>query len=117
MVLDAFFISFPIAVGAAAEKAFTGEPALDDQNPVRAMLIADVAVARVGEKFHVGAAFDLAPGWHIYWIFPGNTGRPTQVDFSFDEGIVAGQSRATQRRRCPKATVLTSSASDIQDRF
>jgi thiol:disulfide interchange protein/DsbC/DsbD-like thiol-disulfide interchange protein len=78
-------------VGAATEKPSPDEPALDDKNPVRVSLLSDVAIAAVGEEFQIGTKFEMAPGWHIYWIFPGNTGRPTRVDLSYEEGIVLGQ--------------------------
>jgi suppressor for copper-sensitivity B len=31
--------------------------------------------------------FEMEPDWHIYWRFPGETGIPTEADFSASEGI------------------------------
>ncbi len=61
--------------------------ALSDRRPVRVQLVASVEPAAAGEEFQVGVLFDLAPGWHIYWTYPGNTGKPTQVAFRTDEGL------------------------------
>ncbi|MBN2497897.1 MAG: thioredoxin family protein [Deltaproteobacteria bacterium] len=56
-----------------------------DAQPVRASLIADVAQAGLGEELRVGVLLEMAAGWHVYWTFPGNTGKPTRVRFEADE--------------------------------
>jgi len=63
------------------------DPPPDDRRPVRVQLVADVEPAAPGEEFQVGVLFEMAPGWHIYWTYPGNTGKPTQVAFRVDERL------------------------------
>ncbi len=78
----AFFLALLVA-----GQAWTNEddrPKLDDKRPVRARLVANVATAGPGEEFQVGVLLDMAPGWHVYWAYPGNTGKPTRVKFITD---------------------------------
>ena len=56
---------------------------------VTAALIAAPLIA--GESSGLGVAFTVAPGWHIYWENPGDTGIPTTVDFTLPEGFSVGQ--------------------------
>ncbi|HOX42873.1 MAG TPA: cytochrome c biogenesis protein CcdA [Myxococcota bacterium] len=74
------------ALLAARSPARADEP-LDDRHPVRAQLVADVDPAAAGEELQVGLLLEMAPGWHIYWTYPGNTGKPTQVAFRTDERL------------------------------
>ncbi|MAA96883.1 MAG: hypothetical protein CMN86_01185 [Stappia sp.] len=37
--------------------------------------------------------FEMEPGWHIYWRFPGETGIPTEADFSASRGLEAATLR------------------------
>jgi thiol:disulfide interchange protein DsbD len=72
------------------EPANAGENAseLSDRQPVRVRLVSDMDQVKLQEEFLVGVLFEMAPGWHIFWTYPGNTGKPTQVDFSSDEQYV-----------------------------
>jgi thiol:disulfide interchange protein DsbD len=51
-----------------------------DAAPVQATFLSAVEQAAVEEPFLVGVRFRMAPGWHIYWRYPGNTGKPTVVE-------------------------------------
>ncbi|MED5373891.1 MAG: protein-disulfide reductase DsbD domain-containing protein [Myxococcota bacterium] len=33
---------------------------------------------------------ELAPKWHIYWVNSGDTGMPTEVDWTLPEGVQSG---------------------------
>ncbi|MCA1297776.1 protein-disulfide reductase DsbD domain-containing protein [Stappia indica] len=35
----------------------------------------------------IGLEIHLDPGWHTYWKYPGDSGIPTEVDFSTSSGI------------------------------
>lgn len=39
-----------------------------------------------GRPFRLGLHFRLAPGWHIYWINPGDAGEPPRLDLILPEG-------------------------------
>lgn len=44
------------------------------------MISSDAPLA-AGE-YRLGIEFKMEPGWHIYWRFPGESGVPTEADFS-----------------------------------
>lgn len=68
------------ATGLATGDVSTAGP--DDANPVVLSLVADVETASFEQPFTLTAVFLIAPGWHIYAPWPGNTGEPTRVRFS-----------------------------------
>jgi DsbC/DsbD-like thiol-disulfide interchange protein len=39
-----------------------------------------------GATSEIALRFDIEPGWHIYWLNPGDTGMATEVDWSVPEG-------------------------------
>ena len=57
---------------------------------VKTQLLADVDSIAPGKPFTVGVKFKMEPGWHIYWINPGDTGIPTNITFTLPEGFTAG---------------------------
>ncbi|NRG19792.1 hypothetical protein HPQ64_19035 [Rhizobiales bacterium] len=38
-------------------------------------------------RYDAALEFRMEPGWHIYWRFPGETGVPTQADFSASSNL------------------------------
>jgi thiol:disulfide interchange protein DsbD len=54
---------------------------------VRARLLVD-APAGNGDVWRAGVLFELAPGWHLYWRHPGETGLPTRLELSVEDGEV-----------------------------
>ena len=58
--------------------------------PARAELIADVKAIEAGKPFRLGVRYTMQPGWHIYWINPGDTGLRTKIDWQLPEGFTAG---------------------------
>lgn len=40
---------------------------------------------------HAGVEMRLAPGWHTYWRYPGDSGIPPQFDFSKSENLKAAK--------------------------
>ena len=43
-----------------------------------------------GQAFRIGLKQQLAPGWHTYWINPGDAGTPPELEFTLPEGASAG---------------------------
>lgn len=52
---------------------------------------ADTRQITPGQEFHLAFVFDIEPQWHIYWINPGSSGIPTQIDIKVPEGFEVGQ--------------------------
>jgi len=55
---------------------------------VTASLIAAPLVS--GGVSRLGVKYVVAPGWHIYWENPGETGIPTTIDLTLPEGFTVG---------------------------
>ena len=56
---------------------------------VTAELLADVSTVKAGEPFTVGVLLRVAPGWHVYWANPGDSGQAPHVGFQLPPGFTA----------------------------
>lgn len=57
---------------------------------VEAELIAAKNAVVPGESLEIGLRLRMAPGWHTYWEFPGDSGIPTQIAWELPDGFGAG---------------------------
>jgi len=57
--------------------------------PVRVRLVAATAAISPGGKIGLDFHFDIAPGWHIYWRNPGDSGLATEIDWKLPPGFHA----------------------------
>ena len=71
----------------------TPAPAQPTEELVQAELLADVAAVKPGEAFTVGVRLTVEPGWHVYWLNPGDSGVPTRVKLKAPAGFKAGALR------------------------
>lgn len=53
---------------------------------VEARLISDVTRARPGDEIQIALHQRIEPGWHTYWINPGDSGEPTRQSLDLPEG-------------------------------
>lgn len=60
---------------------------------VQARLVADRAAVAPGETFRLGVLLEIKPEWHVYWINPGATGLPTEIEWSAPDGWEVGPTR------------------------
>lgn len=79
-----FFVLVLVAMvsGAAAE------PLRRDHATVE--LLSERAQVVPGERFHVGLRIRHDPGWHTYWVNPGDSGLATRIDWRLPGGVTAG---------------------------
>ncbi len=56
----------------------------------RAELLAETASVQPGEPFTIGLSLSPDPGWHTYWINPGDAGKPAKLDWDAPEGLEFG---------------------------
>lgn len=83
------FLSFSASPAGATEPdvvalSSTAEGAFNDDGPrVVTTLIGDGS----GDKVQVGVLFEVAPGWHIYWKNPGQTGLSSEVTFTVGDEV------------------------------
>jgi thiol:disulfide interchange protein DsbD len=57
---------------------------------VKAWMATDAVPIQAGRPFPVTIVLDLAPGWHTYWQYPGDSGLPTKVTWNLPSGWTAG---------------------------
>ncbi len=65
-------------------------PARDPSPHSDAVLVSDVASAQPGKSVTVAVRLTLDPGWHTYWINPGDAGLPLTVKWSLPTGVTIG---------------------------
>jgi DsbC/DsbD-like thiol-disulfide interchange protein len=53
-------------------------------------LISENSWISAGHAVNLGLRFQLEPGWHIYWINPGDSGEPPRVKWQLPTGLSAG---------------------------
>ena len=58
--------------------------------PARATMMADMRAIAPGRTFTVGVLITIEPGWHVYWINPGDAGLATAVKLDLPKGFTAG---------------------------
>ena len=56
----------------------------------RVELIAKENAATPGGQLLLGVHFMLEPGWHIYWINPGDSGQPPSFQWQLPSGFTVG---------------------------
>ena len=56
---------------------------------VRAELISEVATVKAGEPFWVALRQTIKPHWHTYWKNPGDSGLPTEINWTLPQGAKA----------------------------
>jgi len=52
-------------------------------------LISATAATGTAQRLDLGLEFRLAPGWHIYWRAPGDTGYPPSADWAGSDNLAA----------------------------
>jgi DsbC/DsbD-like thiol-disulfide interchange protein len=57
----------------------------------RVQLLARQTAIAPGSNVQVGVHFILEPGWHIYWINPGDSGQPPSLKWQLPPGFAAGE--------------------------
>ena len=63
---------------------------ISESAPVQAELLADRAALKAGHPFTSGLYLRLAPGWHTYWINPGDSGLPVDLKWDLPSGWKTG---------------------------
>ena len=73
---------------------FAGSPVsaqlYDGKTLVKASLLADTTAIVPGQPFQVGLLLEMAPSWHTYWEYSGDSGLPTTIDWRLPPGFAVG---------------------------
>jgi thiol:disulfide interchange protein len=76
-----------VATGATASRAAPA-PA----SPlVRVELLAETRSIGAGRAFWVALRQEITPGWHTYWMNPGDSGEPPRIEWTLPAGFTAGE--------------------------
>ncbi len=70
--------------------ALTPHSALAAPRHVEIALISERAAVRPGDTITVALRQIITPGWHTYWVNPGDSGEPTIIDWKLPAGASAG---------------------------
>ena len=89
------------AVMVLAPAARAGESAAVTSPRATVTLVADQAAIAPGQPFRVALRQRLAPGWHTYWLNPGDAGQPPEVTLALPEGATVGAMRFPAPQRIP----------------
>jgi thiol:disulfide interchange protein len=58
---------------------------------VRVELLSEADSIAAGQTFWVGLRQQIAPGWHTYWMNPGDSGEPPRIEWTLPAGFTAGE--------------------------
>lgn len=56
------------------------------EDKVMLRLFADRGAAVPGQTLHLAVEQTIVPGWHTYWINPGDSGEPMKINWTLPEG-------------------------------
>src|SRR5882724_3066814 len=79
---------------------------IDDGPKVHAQLIAESATVAPGGTIAVAFEQIIRPGWHTYWLNPGDVGQPTTLNWSLPPGWKSGDLQWPYPKRLPVGPFL-----------
>ena len=74
---------------------------------VQVDLVSEVRSVPPGATFWVGVRQRIAPGWHTYWINPGDSGEPMTIDWQLPPGFSAGSLAWPHPHRLPVGPAMS----------
>ena len=80
----------PLFIALLLSATFSRAQVLDGQTLVTPSLVAETGMIVPGQPFKVGVRFQMAPGWHVYWQYPGESGGPPRIEWELPEGFKVG---------------------------
>lgn len=83
-----YFVTIILATFVMTANASESE--IVEQPHLRAQLIAEYSQVEAGQTFDVAVKLVPDPGWHTYWINPGDSGLATVINWQLPEGVSVG---------------------------
>lgn len=84
----------------------SGAPGPVKARHVTAELISDSGTITAGSTSHVALSLTLEPGWHVYWVYAGDSGEPPLVTWSVPQGITVGPMQYPAPSRLPLGPLM-----------
>jgi thiol:disulfide interchange protein len=104
-LLALILVGVALPAWAAAPSRVANSP---DRSPkVTVSLISEPSAIEPGATMWVGLRQRIAPGWHTYWINPGDSGEPPTIAWSLPAGFTAGPIVWPQPERLPQGPVMS----------
>jgi DsbC/DsbD-like thiol-disulfide interchange protein len=75
-------------------------------------LLSEVRAIASGETFWVALRQRIAPGWHTYWMNPGDSGEPPRIEWALPAGFTAGDIAWPYPERIPVGPAMSFGYSD-----
>ena len=89
------------AAPGGAGAASTGSPR------VTVELVSERDAVAPGKTFWIGLRQTIAPGWHTYWINPGDSGEPPTDRLGAARGLRGGRHRLAASRAHPVGPAMS----------
>jgi thiol:disulfide interchange protein DsbD len=97
-----------LSLVAIAGGVFPAFAAASSERPrVHVELLTEVQSIRAGETFWVALRQQIAPGWHTYWMNPGDSGEPARIEWTLPAGFTAGDIVWPYPERIPVGPAMT----------
>jgi thiol:disulfide interchange protein DsbD len=74
---------------------------------VRVELLSEVQAIPAGETFWIALRQRIAPGWHTYWMNPGDSGEPVRIEWTMPPGFTAGEIAWPYPERIPVGPAMS----------
>ena len=74
---------------------------------VRVDLVSEVRSIAPGATFWVGVRQRITPGWHTYWVNPGDSGEPMTIDWKLPPAFSAGPVAWPHPHRIPVGPAMS----------
>ena len=84
----------------------TGTPGPVKAQHLTAELISDSGTIAPGGSSRVALALTLEPGWHVYWVYAGDSGEPPSVKWSVPWGFSVGLMQYPAPSRLPLGPLM-----------
>lgn len=100
-----------LAIGVARVPAESSVPrsarGITQQPRVRVELVSAHRGIEPGGSILLGLRQRIAPGWHTYWVNPGDSGEPTMIAWTLPEGFQAGGIEWPRPERIPAGPAMS----------
>jgi len=97
-----FAVSLLLAAGLPARAGSS----FYETDHVRVELLVPGSKLDNGNWNDAGLYFKLEPGWHIYWMNPGDAGEPPHIQWTLPTGITAGPMQFPAPKRLPLGPLM-----------
>ena len=87
-MLKSIVAGFALILGAASAALAVESPLRSETERGTVRLIADAAAIAPGDTLTLGLRKEPAPGWHVYWSNPGDSGAKTVFDWTLPGALV-----------------------------